>query len=73
MPRFKIGFEQFGVELDGAFVFCASFVGALEIGVGKGQLEVRVGKVWLFSDEFLERRDSSIEIVFVDGGLGFVE
>ena len=45
----------------------------LERGVGIGELEVGVGDVGLFGEEFLQRRDGGFEIVLVDIALGFVE
>jgi hypothetical protein len=69
----EVGFRHFAIDGDGAFVFGASFGGSFQRGVGVSELEVGVGYVGFFGQEFLQGRDGGFEIVFVDVVLGVVQ
>src|SRR5215831_12392336 len=71
--QIQMGFGHFRIKGYGPLVFGASLVVLMESGVGVGELEVGKGDVRLLGEEFLERRDSGVEIVFVESGLGFIE
>lgn len=69
----QLRFGHFGVDGDALLVFGAGVVGAFQCGICIGELEMGVGDVRLFGDEFLEWVDCGGEIVPVEGGLRLVE
>lgn len=69
----EMGLGQFGIEFGGFFVFGSGIVVLVETSKGVGELKVGEGDVGLFGEKFLEGRDGVGVIVFVEGGLGFIE
>ena len=69
----ELGFGHFGIEGDSFFVLGARVLGLLKRGVDVAELEVGVSEVVFFGEEFLERREGSLEIVAFDGDAGLFE